>query len=134
MVNQNYDAAIFQDLGSAPATLEAARAADAYGCSPGNAIEVADAEQAYVQAEMEGTPTWISLPPEQRRGKAKHMRKPVYRLRKALYGHPDSGTFWEKKFDLHAKSVGFEPVGTEWPSCYFHRSLALFLMVYVDDF
>ena len=56
VVNQHYDAAIFQDLGSSPATIEASRAADAYGCAPGHVIEAADAEQAYVQADMKGTP------------------------------------------------------------------------------
>ncbi|MCP4189689.1 MAG: hypothetical protein GY768_03565, partial [Planctomycetaceae bacterium] len=39
--NQDYQAAIFQDLGSAPATMAAARAADCYGCASGNTIEVA---------------------------------------------------------------------------------------------
>ncbi|MCP4191077.1 MAG: hypothetical protein GY768_10670, partial [Planctomycetaceae bacterium] len=64
--NQDYQAAIFQDLGSAPATMDAARAADCYGCAPGNTIEVADGEQAYIQADLRGTPCWISLPPDQR--------------------------------------------------------------------
>ena len=31
-------------------------------------------------------------------------------------------------------SVGFEPVGEEWQSCYFHPALKLYLVVYVDDF
>ena len=54
VINQNDDAAIFEDLGSSPATLEASRAADAFGAAPGHALEVADAEQAYAQAEMMG--------------------------------------------------------------------------------
>ena len=95
VVNQNYDAAIFQDLGSSPATLEAARAGDAYGAAPGHVIEVADAEQAYIQAEMVGTETWITLPPDQVPKSASHLRHPVFRLHRALYGHPHSGTFWE---------------------------------------
>ena len=64
VVDQNYGAAMFQDLGSAPATMEASKAADFYGCVPGNDIQVADAEQAYVQAPMKGTPTWVALPRE----------------------------------------------------------------------
>eukprot|EP00974_Lingulodinium_polyedra_P027358 2643747-Lingulodinium_polyedra.AAC.1 len=72
---------------------------------------------------MTGTPTWVCLPEDQRRGKALKMHRPVCRLKKALYGHPDSGTFWEKKCDSHAKSVGFDPLGPEWPSCYFHAKL-----------
>eukprot|EP00969_Alexandrium_andersonii_P079096 3488591-Alexandrium_andersonii.AAC.1 len=47
VVDQNYDAAIFQDLGSTPATLEASRVADAYGAQQGHFAEIADADQAY---------------------------------------------------------------------------------------
>ena len=64
VVNQNYEAALFQDLGRSPATLEASRACDAYGCGPGMHTEVADAEQAYVQATLKRIPSWISLPKE----------------------------------------------------------------------
>ena len=32
VVNQNWEAAMFQDLGNAPATMEASRIADCYGC------------------------------------------------------------------------------------------------------
>ena len=56
----------FQDLGSSPATLQAATAVDCFGCLPDHAIEIADAEQAYIQADMEGDPTWVCLPPEAR--------------------------------------------------------------------
>ena len=63
VVDQNYGVAIFQDLGSQPATMEAPKAADFYGCVPGHALHVADAEQAYVQAPMKGTPTWVAIPP-----------------------------------------------------------------------
>jgi len=55
-------------------------------------------------------------------------------LKKALNGHPDSGIFWEEHCEKHVKSVGFEPVGPEWPSCYFNHKLKLFLGIYVDDF
>ena len=65
VVDQHHDEATFGGLGSAPATLEAAKAADFYGCLPGHVVEVADGEQAYVQAEMKGTPTWVCLPPDQ---------------------------------------------------------------------
>ena len=63
-MNQNYEAALFQDLGSSPATPEASRACDAYGREPGMHTEVADAEQAYVQATLKGVPSWVSLPEE----------------------------------------------------------------------
>ena len=65
--------AIFADLGSSPATMEAAKAADAYGLLPGHAVEQSDAEQAYTQAWLTGTDTWVRLPRDQwpaSRGKA----------------------------------------------------------------
>ena len=57
--------AIFAELGSSPATMEAARSADAYGLCPGHAVEQSDAEQAYTQAWLSGTPTWVRLPRDQ---------------------------------------------------------------------
>ena len=127
VVNQYYDAAIFQDLGSAPATLEAAKVADFYGCADGYDVDIADAEQAYVQAEMKGTPTWVCLPEEDRpawwKKKYGHLKRPVCGLKKALYGHPDAGTFWEEKVDAHVKKVGSKSIGSEWPSCYFHARM-----------
>ena len=140
VVNQNYEVAMFQDLGSSPATLEAARACDAFGCVPGHATQVADAPAAYVQADLKGTPCWVHLPvdawPDDPviRAKFAALDKPVVHLKKALYGHPDSGTFWEQHCDAHVRSVGFEPIGPEWPSCYFHAGMNLFLIIYVDDF
>ena len=55
-------------------------------------------------------------------------------MKKALYGHPDAGTFWEKHCDERVQAAGFSPVSQEWPSCYYHTQLDLYLVVYVDDF
>ena len=125
--DQNYNYAIFQDLGISLATLQAAKAVDLFCCAPGHAIEIADAEQAYIQAEMKGDPTWICLPPEARpdwwEKKFPNLRRPVCRLKKDLYGHPDAGTYWEQKCDAHVRSVGFTPIGLEWPPCYYHPKL-----------
>jgi hypothetical protein len=51
----------------------------------------------------------------------------------ALYGHPDSGGYWEAHCTKELVAAGFAPVPT-WPSCFVHAQLALFLVVYVDDF
>ena len=140
---QNYEAAIFQDLGSCPASLEANKAADLYGLSPGHAIQGADATQAYTQAKLGGTETWIELPseawsdsndPVYAKWQKAGMQRPVCPLILALYGHPDSGGFWEKHCDTKLRSVGFTSVGDEWDSCYWHAELELYLVVYVDDF
>ena len=104
--------AIFAELGSSPATMEAARAADAYGLCPGHAVQQSDAEQAYTQAWLTGTETWVRLPRDQwpERWHRDKMEDPVCRLELALYGHPDSGTDWEKYSHDHVVSVGFQPV------------------------
>ena len=151
VVTQNYEAAMFQDLGSQPASMEAGKATDAYGCIQGHAIQQADAEQAYIQADLEGADTWVMLPEEAYPDdwyrdpiKAKAMRgignrgeclwaRPVVKLKKALYGHPDSGTMWEKHCHKRCLRVGFEPI-PNWPSCYQHKGLGLMLTIYVDDF
>ena len=44
--------ALFEDLGSSPATLDSSKIVDAYGLIEGNDAEDADAEQAYTQAML----------------------------------------------------------------------------------
>ena len=93
------------------------------------------AEQAYIQAKLQGPDTWITLPKEVwpkswRDGK---YRQPVVRLELALYGHPNSGSYWERYCDGEVQKVGFEPI-PGFPSCYWHPRLKLLLVVYVDDF
>ena len=60
--DENSHAAIFQELSSSPATLEAPKSVDAYGSIKGHDIQQCDAQQAYVQSELGGVETWISLP------------------------------------------------------------------------
>ncbi len=54
VVNQNWEAAMFQNLGSSPASMESGKALDCLGCTPGYATVQADAEQAYMQADLKG--------------------------------------------------------------------------------
>ena len=57
--NQFCEAAFFQDLGDSPATFEASRWADFYGCLPGHGVKLADAIQAYIQAVLTGPCTML---------------------------------------------------------------------------
>ena len=94
--NQFWEAAFLQDLGNSPATFEASRWADFYGCLPGHGVKLADAIQAYIQAVLTGPPCWVELPEDAWPDDIdfRKFRRPVVRLVKALYGHPDSGTMW----------------------------------------
>ena len=62
MKDQNWDVAMFKELSSAPAALEAAKFGDLIACLPGNSGQMADATQAYTQAYLKGTETWVELP------------------------------------------------------------------------
>ena len=101
---------------------------------------MADAIQAYIQALLTGIACWVELPedawPDEILARIRKLglRRPMCRLRKApLYGHPDSGTMWEKHCDTSVKSLEFDPVGPEWPDMYYHKKLNLLLVIYVDD-
>ena len=133
--NQHWEAAFFQDLGNSPASFEASRWADFYGCLPGHAVKLADAIQAYIQAKLKGPLCWVELPTDAWPPEIQYwkFRRPVVRLDKALYGHPDSGTMWEQHCDKKVQEIGFRPIGEEWPSMYFHDELKLLLVIYVDD-
>ena len=153
--NQNFEQATFMDMGNSPATIESARLCDFFGCLYDNNVSVADAVQAYIQAFLGGDACWINLPkdaypaadrtmifehPDAERDYLEAVKKwntmtnPVTILRMALCGHTDSVTMWELKCDEDVKSVGFRPLGAEWPSVYFHSELSLLLVIYVDDF
>ena len=60
--DQDSDHALFAELGSSPASMEAAKLLDAFGSQPGLSKAQADAIQAYVHALFTGVPPWLSLP------------------------------------------------------------------------
>jgi hypothetical protein len=95
VVGETWDVAMFQELGSAPATMVAAEMCDLYGLIRNHVIENADAAPAYTQSLLGGTETWVSLPREEWPESCEGMRRPVCPLVEALYGHPDAGGCWE---------------------------------------
>ena len=89
--DQNWDAAMFQELGSSLAAMEAGKSADFWGLIPGHICQQSDAEQAYTQALLRGIATWVSLPRERWPASWAGLHDPVVPLHIALYGHPDAG-------------------------------------------
>ena len=75
----------------------------------------------------------MALPPEEWPEGWTGMNNPVCPLVLSLYGHPDSGGFWERHCEKHLRPVGFEDIPS-WRSCFWHPRLSLLLVVYVDDF
>ena len=61
-------------------------------------MKLADAIQAYIQARLTGPPCWVELPEDAWPDDVdiRKFRRPVVRLVKAIYGHPDAGTMWEQ--------------------------------------
>ena len=97
-------AAVYQELGANPTSVQGLNATLAYGSIPGHALSAADAVKAYVQASLKSRvhKTWIQLPPELRPSWWREkFAKPVVLLVKALYGHPEAGGHWER----HLKGI-----------------------------
>ena len=130
VVTESWQMALFQDQGSNAASMESGKTIYFYGSLPGHHIEQADAEQAYIQAALQGPTTWVLLPEELWPEEWWHVApdgtktpkydKPVVILKKALYGHPDAGTYWEMHLNEHLRKVGFTSV-TSWPRCFWHK-------------
>ena len=131
--DQNWEVALFQEMASTPTTLEAARYCDFVACLPGNGVDGRDVEQAYLQADMKGAKTYIQLPKEMWTPEMHQMKCPVVLLEKALYGHKNSGAYWQDFYDKQCKNAGLLPFSENWPCVYWNSGLELMLIVYVDD-
>ena len=55
--DENSDYAIFSEMSSSPASMEATKILDVFGSQPGYCKEQANARQAYTQAAFTGVPT-----------------------------------------------------------------------------
>ena len=77
VVDENHQAALYRELGAAPANMESSRIVDAYSLLPGHILQQADAAQAYTQVELKGAPTWVELPEDARPEASKSFKRPV---------------------------------------------------------
>ena len=133
--DESNDHALFAELGSSPASMEAGKILDVFGSQPGYSKQQADARQAYTQALFKGVETWVRLPRDRWPKGWEKFNDPVCPLRLALYGHPDSGGIWEQHCTQMLESVGWVAVlPGVWLSVFYHPKLDCLLVVYVDDF
>jgi hypothetical protein len=133
--DENFEAAKFQEMGSAPATMGASKSCDFDSLLPGHRGQQSDAESAYMQSRLSShVVAWVCIPRHQwpKDGLWEGIVDLVCPSILALYGCPDTGGYWEKHCDTILRSCDFEAVAN-WTSCYFRPLLKLFMIVYVHD-
>jgi hypothetical protein len=125
--------AVFQEMSSRPTTVVAVNVSVAYGCLHGYKVSVADAVKAYVQSDLKSkNPTYIEIPKHLCPLEWRKMHKPVCKLVKALYGHPEAGAHWERHLEKIVREMGGDRVPSH-PSLFFFPEKKLLLTIYVDD-
>ena len=104
------------------------------GLLHGHKSSQADAVRAYIQSLLKGRETWVQVPKElwPPEWKTRGFVKPMCLLYKSLYGHPDSGGYWEEHLTKAVRARGGQPV-PEHPSSFWFQEERLLLTVYVDD-
>ena len=130
--DQNYEAVVFQDMGSSLAPMESGKYADYIGACLRNNCQHADASKTDCQTELKGTLSWTILPEDMCPKESANVEQPIHRLRKDFYGHSGSGTFRRATRRIIFKGHWFCS-GVDWPSCFIHPALNLCLTMYVDD-
>ena len=114
----------------------------ACGALKGSRATTRDARKAYIQSFIDkpGRPrTWLRLPkalwPKSwfRPDGTPKYRDPVVILRKALYGHPESGPMWDKKLHDCMRKAGFLALEAS-PGFFYDPVRDCECTVYVDDF
>ena len=125
---------MYEELNASPTAVFTANSNLAYGLLPGHSTTQADAVRAYIQSELKGTETWVHVPKElwppewNQRGYV----RPMCLLHKSLYGHPDSGGYWERHLTKAVRKRGGIPVSGH-PSSFWFEESRMLLTVYVDD-
>ena len=101
----------------------------------GRSCEAADAIRAYIQSSSTSkVETWVGIPPDlwPAHWKGKYTR-PMCKLVRALYGHPESGAHWEQHLKEAVVVSGGAPIVNH-PSSFWFVEHLLVLTVYFDDF
>ena len=125
--------AVFQEIRVTPTGISGVNLNLMYGSLKGHHTSQSDVVKAYVQSWLDTVhPTYVELPAELVPEQFAHIHRPCVRLYKSLYGHPESGGHWAKKFQSVAKALGGVESTTH-PSSYWFEKERLLLTLYVDD-
>ena len=110
------ECAIFDELGSVPTSMSACRVLQVC-VALNHQIENLQSycQRAYVQADLDGPPTFIELPKEWWPKYWDGFKRTVCRLREALYGHPRAGDLWADRLGSVVNAQGFELVDNRSP-------------------
>ena len=133
----SFASSAWDEMTTALAALEEGRFVDAFALIHRDIVEQGDVEAAYLQEEWpdEVPPHFLQIPaelfeflPESLRPPA-HMKRPIFRMRKMIYGHPKSGDVFVYRMAEFLRSKGWRLIGK---GALFARSLSR-LCMYVDD-
>ena len=117
--------AVCQSLSASPSMISTANAIIAFGQFPGNRVTQAGLRslcETWVLFARETWPaSWVG-----------RYRRPLVRLIKSLYGHPESGAHWQNHLEEAVRKLGGKTVEGH-PSTFFFEQRDLALTVYVDD-
>ena len=118
----------YQEIGATLSSMGSAHCALGVGALKKSKMSTIDAKKSYIQSfiDVPGRPrTWICLPkflwPKSwfnADGSPKY-KDPVCVLKRALYGHPESGPIWDKMHKV-MRECGFLPVGEGSPGVFYH--------------
>ena len=125
--------AILQELKVNPTGISGINFNLAYGAMKGNKSSQSDVIKAYTQSDLNTrVPTWVELPRELTPPLLQHIDRPCVRLWKSLYGHPESGFHWHRRFSDIMKQMG--GVHSDlFQSTWIFKSTGQMLTLYVDD-
>ena len=104
-----------------------------YGALHGHKTTHSDVTRAYTQYLLKTkVPTWVELPKELTPKEYSHLERPCVRLVRALYGHPESGWHWGKRFKEIMSSMNGVHLD-DFQSSYWFPKEKLLMTLYVDD-
>ena len=104
----------------------------AYGALKGHKSTQSDVVKAYIQSLLNTVvETWVLLPAELIPSEYSHIKQLCVPLRKALYGYPESGYYWDARFKEIMVSMGGS-LDNDHQSNYVFKN-GLLLTLYVDD-